>query len=123
MTRRRRILGEDHPDSLFSANNLAIDLRLAGDYEQAREIDQEVLSRRRRILGPDHPDTLFSASNLAHDLRELGRYTEAAHWVRKGLALEPNDSSMQKLEFRLRVLKIRSKVLRVVRKTLGLRTA
>jgi hypothetical protein len=27
LARRRRILGEDHPDTLASANNLAIDLR------------------------------------------------------------------------------------------------
>ena len=66
------MLGEDHPDTLTSANNLAIDLRNLGEYQAARELDEDTLARRRRVLGEDHPDTLASASNLAADLRALG---------------------------------------------------
>ena len=66
------MLGEDHPDTLTSANNLAIDLRALGEYQAARELDQDTLARRRRVLGEDHPDTLPSAANLAIDLRALG---------------------------------------------------
>ena len=64
LTRRRRILGDDHPDTLTSASQLAQDLFGLGNYRQARELQEETLSRRRRILGDDHPDTLFSASLL-----------------------------------------------------------
>jgi hypothetical protein len=35
----RRVLGEDHPDTLSSANSLAYDLRQLGEYQQARESD------------------------------------------------------------------------------------
>ena len=66
------MLGEDHPDTLTSANNLAIDLRALGDHQAARELDEDTLARRRRVLGEDHPDTLTSANNLAVDLRALG---------------------------------------------------
>jgi Tetratricopeptide repeat len=31
LERRRRVLGEDHPDTLTSASNLADDLRLLGE--------------------------------------------------------------------------------------------
>jgi hypothetical protein len=48
--RRRRVLGEDHPDTLWSANNLAADLRGLGEYHAARALDEDVLARRRRVL-------------------------------------------------------------------------
>ena len=53
LERRRRVLGEDHPSTLHSANNLAADLRL-GEVEAARDLDQDTLERRRRVLGEDH---------------------------------------------------------------------
>ena len=71
--RRRRILGEDHPDTLTSASRLAADLRALGEYQQARVLDEDTLARRRRVLGEDHPDTLDSARTLAVDLRALGK--------------------------------------------------
>jgi uncharacterized membrane protein YfcA len=37
------ILGEDHPDTLNSAHNLAMDLRLLGDAHAARDLDQHTL--------------------------------------------------------------------------------
>jgi hypothetical protein len=33
LTRRRRVLGEDHPDTLASATNLAVNLRALGETE------------------------------------------------------------------------------------------
>ncbi|MEU1842412.1 FxSxx-COOH system tetratricopeptide repeat protein [Micromonospora sediminicola] len=77
LTRRRRILGDDHPDTLTSAHNLANDLRQLGQHEQARALNEDTLTRRRRILGDDHPHTLSSANNLAIALRELGQHEQA----------------------------------------------
>jgi len=37
LTRRRRALGEDHPHTLTSANNLAKELQQLGEHQQARE--------------------------------------------------------------------------------------
>ena len=66
------MLGEDHPNTLRSASNLAVDLRDFGEHQAASELDQDTLARYRRVLGEDHPSTLRSANNLAADLRALG---------------------------------------------------
>ena len=72
LARRRRDLGEDHPDTLAAASGLAISLRAAGEYQAARELEEDTLARRRRVLGEDHPDTLASAAGLADSLRAVG---------------------------------------------------
>jgi len=71
LDRRRRVLGEDHPETLDSAYNLTVYLRRLGDVRAARDLDQDTLDRRRRVLGEDHPETLSSAHNLAADLLAL----------------------------------------------------
>ena len=77
LDRRRRLLGEDHLDTLPSAKGLAAKLRELGEVQAARDLDQDTLDRRRRVLGEDHPSTLSSAHNLAADLRELGEVQAA----------------------------------------------
>jgi tetratricopeptide (TPR) repeat protein len=74
---RRDKFGDDHPDTLTSASNLAGNLWWLGEYQRARTLDENTLTRRRRILGEDHPDTLTSASQLALDLFGLGNYPQA----------------------------------------------
>ena len=74
---RRGRFGEDHPDTLASASNLALSLWWLGAYQRARELDELTLARRRRILGEDRPETLTSASQLANDLFSLGNYPQA----------------------------------------------
>ena len=74
---RREKFGDDHPDTLTSASNLALNLWWLGEYQRARALDEDTLTRRRRILGEDHPDTLTSASQLATDLFGLGDYPQA----------------------------------------------
>jgi hypothetical protein len=66
------VLGDDHPDTLTSAGNLADDLRNLGEHQAARELHEDTLARYRRVLGDDHPRTRTSANNLAADLRALG---------------------------------------------------
>jgi Tetratricopeptide repeat len=69
---------DDGPDDKVSADRrTAAELRELGEYQQARELDEDALARRRRVLGDDHPDTLASASNLATDLRALGQPAES----------------------------------------------
>ena len=72
LTRLRRVLGDDHPDTLTSASRLADNLRALGEYQQARALDEDTLARRRRVLGDDHPDTRASINNLEADLRAPG---------------------------------------------------
>ena len=70
----RRVLGDEHPDTLTSANNLAETRRAQGDHAGARALHEEVYATRRRVLGDEHPDTLTSANNLAET-----RYAQGDH--------------------------------------------
>jgi tetratricopeptide repeat protein len=45
------VLGDDHPSTLMSANNLAEDLRHLGDVRAACDLDQDAFNRKRRVLG------------------------------------------------------------------------
>jgi tetratricopeptide (TPR) repeat protein len=83
---RRDKFGDDHPDTLTSASNLALNLWWLGESERARVFDEDTLARRRRILGEDHPDTLISASQLALDLFGLGIYPRARELQKETLS-------------------------------------
>jgi Tetratricopeptide repeat len=65
------------PDTLTAASGLAVSLRAAGEYQAARELNEDTLARRRRVLGEDHPDTLTSAFILVGELTQLGEYQAA----------------------------------------------
>ena len=82
LARRRRDLGEDHPDTLTAASNLAVSLRAAGEYQAARELDEDTLARRRGVLGEDHPDTLASADNLAASLLGVRGGRRPGSWAK-----------------------------------------
>jgi hypothetical protein len=41
LARRRRVLGEDHPDALTAASNLAMSLRAVGEYQAAWEPNED----------------------------------------------------------------------------------
>ncbi|MFE2716360.1 tetratricopeptide repeat protein, partial [Streptomyces mirabilis] len=65
LTQRVRVLGDDHPDTLTSRNNLASAYQAAGDLDRAIPLLEAVLTQRVRVLGDDHPHTLTSRNNLA----------------------------------------------------------
>ncbi|MBV9142452.1 MAG: tetratricopeptide repeat protein, partial [Pseudonocardiales bacterium] len=46
LARCRRVLGEDHPHTLRSANNLARDLRELGEDQQARDLEEWITRQR-----------------------------------------------------------------------------
>ncbi|MEZ6083423.1 MAG: tetratricopeptide repeat protein [Phycisphaerae bacterium] len=59
---RRRVLGDNHEDTLTTMNNLANDLSDMGREEEAKALYVEALEGRRRIHGPDHPKTITVSS-------------------------------------------------------------
>ncbi|GAA3047604.1 hypothetical protein GCM10010448_33260 [Streptomyces glomeratus] len=77
LSRRQRVLGEDHPDTLDSAMNLAGRLVESGDVEAARTLNEDTLARLRRVLGEDHPRTLDAATDLVQNLSALGEWDAA----------------------------------------------
>jgi tetratricopeptide (TPR) repeat protein len=87
LTIRQEFLGQTHPYTLLSMNNLATVLRNQGKYEQAEEIHRQTLRLREEVLGKDHPDTLMSMNNLATVLRDQGKYEQAEEMYRQTLRL------------------------------------
>ncbi len=80
-------LGEDHPSSLTSLNQLADFLFSQGRIDEVEPLDRKTLEIRRRVLGEDHPDTLRSLNGLAATLFSQGRYIEATPLFEEGLAI------------------------------------
>lgn len=57
--------------------NLAIVVRLRGNPEDARVMDEEAFQGMSEYFGADHPLTLAAATNLASDLSAVGELTAA----------------------------------------------
>jgi tetratricopeptide (TPR) repeat protein len=87
LTVRQQILGNEHPDTLMSMNNLALALSYRGKYEEAEEIYRQTLRLRETVLGKEHPDTLISMNNLGSILEDQGKYEEAEEIHRRELRL------------------------------------
>ncbi|WP_203854886.1 tetratricopeptide repeat-containing protein, partial [Dactylosporangium siamense] len=75
---RRRVLGEDHPDTLTTRHNLAGVWRDQGDRQRAAAEYQAVLDLLWRVLGEDHPETLTTRHRLATVWRDQGDHQRAA---------------------------------------------
>ncbi len=60
-----RILGPEHPETLYIRHSLARWTGQAGDPASARDQFAVLLPLRARVLGPDHPDTLTTRRKLA----------------------------------------------------------
>ena len=84
---RRRLLGDDHPDTAQSCFNAAYMMRSQGKYAQAQPLFERALEIHRRLLGDDHPDTANSYDGLANNLREQGEYARAHPLYEKALAI------------------------------------
>ncbi len=82
---RRRVLGEEHPDTLTSIGRMGMLVGDQGKLAEAERYDREVLEKRRRVLGNEHPDTLSALHNLGHTLQAVGRLSEAEECYREVL--------------------------------------
>src|SRR5260370_17771024 len=74
---RQRVLGPEHPATLTSMNELALDLDNSGHYAEAEKLEREALDISRRVLGPEHPDTLAIIYNLGVIPAHRGHRSEA----------------------------------------------
>jgi tetratricopeptide (TPR) repeat protein len=63
-TLQREYAGEDHPDTLTTANYVAWTYCLERDFSKAEPLFLRVLDGRRRLLGDDHPETLQAMHHL-----------------------------------------------------------
>jgi tetratricopeptide (TPR) repeat protein len=81
----RQVLGEDHPDTAQSYNNVAFNLNAQGKYVEAGPLYQKALDIWHKTLGEDHPDTATSYDNVAVNLSYQGKYLEAGPLYQKSL--------------------------------------
>jgi CHAT domain-containing protein/Flp pilus assembly protein TadD len=81
------VLGEEHPHTADSYNNVAGNLNAQGKYAEAEVGHRKALAIRRKVLGEKHPDTAQSYDNVAGNLHAQGKYAEAEAGHRKALAI------------------------------------
>jgi tetratricopeptide (TPR) repeat protein len=74
---RRRVLGNDHPDTATSINNIGGLYESMGDYVSSLSLFGEALEISRRVLGNDHPDTAGSINNMGFLYRAMGDNSKA----------------------------------------------
>ena len=77
LDKRDKILGVEHPDTIFAMANLASTYHSLGKYMEAEQLEIPILDVRKRILGVEHPDTIRAMANLAVTYSSMGKYTEA----------------------------------------------
>ena len=86
---RRKLLGEEHPDTAISLNNmgyLLLTLTL-GDSAGARPYYEQALAIRRKVLGEEHPGTATSLNNMGYLLLTLGDSAGARPYYEQALAI------------------------------------
>ena len=74
---KRETLGDRHPSTLNSTNNLGWLLYAKGDLAAAEPLLREALEGRRALLGSGHPDTLKSMNYLGLVLMAKGVFAAA----------------------------------------------
>jgi tetratricopeptide (TPR) repeat protein len=83
-----RVVGEAHPETAQSSNNLAGNLYSQGRYKEAEETYTKALAVYRKALGEEHPDTATCWNNLAATLNAQGRFREAEDGFKKVLGIK-----------------------------------
>ncbi|KAJ7434416.1 hypothetical protein FB451DRAFT_1195349 [Mycena latifolia] len=78
LSKRRELLGKDHPDTLRTMGNLAVSYSKMGQFHEAAELKKGVFDKRRELLGEDHPDTLIAMGSLAVSYSKMGQFHQAA---------------------------------------------
>ena len=82
---RKQQLGDNHPDTAASLNNLAGLYLSQGRYSEAEPLLKQALAISKQQLGDNHPDTAISLNNLAELYRVQGRYSEAEPLYKEAL--------------------------------------
>jgi tetratricopeptide (TPR) repeat protein len=72
-----KVLGNKHPDTLWSMRGVACALLSQGKYEQAEMIYRQTLELRTRVLGAEHSDTINIVNDLAFSLGRQGKLKQA----------------------------------------------
>ncbi|KAI8930738.1 hypothetical protein NX059_012346 [Plenodomus lindquistii] len=77
MKTRKKVLGQDHEDTVWSISMVGLVYRSQGRWDDAEKLEVQVMETRKKKLGADHPDTLTSMANLASTYQNQGRWDDA----------------------------------------------
>ena len=77
LTLRRRVLGENHPDTISSISNMGEVLHYQGKLAEVMPYYREALEKRRKVLGEENPDTLESIARIGAVLHDQGELDQA----------------------------------------------
>ena len=81
-------LGEQHPETLSSLNNLANAHYDIGNFQQALTLHQKAYFLFYKVLGEKHPDTLMTLNNLANAHLQTGDLKKALELDQKVYSLQ-----------------------------------
>jgi tetratricopeptide (TPR) repeat protein len=81
------VLGEQHPSTAASLNNLGLVYRARGNYPKAEAVLLQASTMYHEALGEQHPDTAASLNNLGLVYRAQGNYREAEKAHLQALAI------------------------------------
>jgi len=70
---RKRVLGPEHPETLWSMHNLAISYGNLGQFNEAADLHAKTLNLRTTVLGTSHPMTLLSKNDVKEANAHLAR--------------------------------------------------
>ena len=65
LAKRKVVLGENHPDTLSTMNNLAVSYNHQGKHRDAEVLLKLCLDKKKAVLGESHPSTIDTMNNLA----------------------------------------------------------
>jgi CHAT domain-containing protein/tetratricopeptide (TPR) repeat protein len=83
----RKVLGEEHPDTAQSYNNLALCLNGLGQPGKAVPLFERAVRICRKVLGEEHPHTAQSYNNLAGCLYVQGQAGQALPLFEKAVRI------------------------------------
>jgi len=87
LTSSRRVLGDDHPDTLMTMSGLGDLYVKQRRYEEARPLLEAALDARLRVLGEDHLHVGYSHFSLGCLSASVGKRSEALDHLRQAVRL------------------------------------
>ena len=85
---QRRVLGPEHPHTLYTLSDFAFTCQREGKYVLAETNAAQALAGLRHALGPEHPDTMTSAADLALAYLSQGKFAQSELLAREALETE-----------------------------------
>jgi tetratricopeptide (TPR) repeat protein len=77
LDRMRKVLGEDHEETLILMNCRCIDLWARGEFAESLDFTKATLKRHQEVFGDDHPRTFAAKNNFAEAQELNGDYVAA----------------------------------------------